>query len=268
MAWFLVAILGVVAAGLGVMLVRLRGQRRGAELGKEQAEARAAALAAQALAHMTAQHAAKARVAALEAQAGTDRSGREAAEARVAALEAQASDVRSSKEAAEARVAALEAKATDGAEPRLVALWALAQLEQQRAWRLSLAAVIEGEPDGLPRALAMEVDRIREEVGTPGSLDLRLDPPVGVDDAALALLAARELLAALVPHTQAYDMVIARDGSRLAIEVVCTGWEGPAEAADDVSRLLAAIAPAGGDLQLDTDADGRLRAVVQLRLAG
>ena len=56
--------------------------------------------------------------------------------------------------------------------------------------------------------------------------------------------------------------------AHLAIEVVCTGWEGPAAAADDVSRLLAAVAPAGGDLQLDADADGRLRATLQLPLAG
>lgn len=243
MAWVLVAILAVVAAGLGWALVRLRSQRRASETGKEQAEARSATLSAQAVAATTANHAAKARITALETQ--------------VESAEQQT-------QRAEARLAALEAKG----DPRLVALWALAQLEQQRAWRLSLAAVIEGEPDGLRGALAMEVDRIREEVGTPGTLDLKVDPPVTVDDAALALLAARELLASLVPHTQAYDMVIGRDGSRLDIEVVCTGWEGPAEAADDISRLLAAIAPAGGDLQLDTDADGRLRAVVQLQLGG
>jgi hypothetical protein len=233
MAWILVAVLAVVAAGLGAALVRLQGRRRAAETGKERAEARVAALDAQALAAVT------------------------AAEARITALETQA-------QAAEAQLAAVKAER----DPRLVALWALAQLEQQRAWRLTLAAVIEGEPDGLPGALAMEVDRIREEVGTPGTLTLQVDPPVAIDDAALALLAARELLAALVPHTQAYDMVIGRDGSRLDIEVVCSGWEGPAEAADDISRLLAAIAPAGGDLQLDADADGRLRAVVQLQLGG
>ena len=63
-------------------------------------------------------------------------------------------------------------------------------------------------------------------------------------------------------------MAIEHEGQQLAIEVVCTGWEGPAEAADDVSRLLAAVAPAGGNLSLDTDAEGRLRATLQLPLGG
>jgi hypothetical protein len=151
-------------------------------------------------------------------------------------------------------------------EPRLGVLWSLAQLEQQRAWRLSLAPAARPEPDGLAGLLAMEVERIREEVGTPGSLDVELEPPVAADDAVLAFVAARELLAVLVPHTQAFDLAVGRDGTRLEVEVVCVGWEGPDSAADDIGRLLATVAPAGGDLQVDADDDGRLRATMQLPL--
>jgi hypothetical protein len=168
-----------------------------------------------------------------------------------------------------ARLSELEAKAEmgkGGSEPRLLVLWALAQLEQQRAWRLSLAPAPSSEPDGLAELLAMEVDRIREEVGTPGSIDVRLEPPVAADDAVLALLAARELLAVLVPHTQAYDLAVERDGAHLEVEVICDGWEGPDTAADDIGRLLATVAPAGGDLQLEADDKGRLRATLQLPL--
>src|ERR1700674_5725295 len=120
----LVGILAVVAAGFGVALVRLHGRRRAAEMGKEQAEVRVATLDAQALAAVTATNAAEARVTALETQARAAEEQTRRAEAQLAAVKAER-------------------------DPRLVALWALAQLEQQRAWRLSLAAVIEGEPDGL-----------------------------------------------------------------------------------------------------------------------
>jgi hypothetical protein len=63
-------------------------------------------------------------------------------------------------------------------------------------------------------------------------------------------------------------MAVERDGSRLAIEVVCSGWEGPDDVADDVSRLLGAVGPTGGDLQLDVDGDGRLRVTLQIPLGG
>ena len=246
MAWILVAVLAVIATGLGVAVRQARHQRDRAQEGKGAAEARLGALEAESAA---AERTAADRVAALEAEVAA---GRDAAQAGTAAVAAQA--------VAEARLGTVE--------PRLAALWALALLEQQRTWRLSLASPNAAGPDGLAGALAMEVDRIREEVGTPGTLELRLDPPVATGDAALALLAARELLAALVPHTQSYDVVVGREGPRLSVDVVCTGWEGPTEAADDVSRLLAAVAPTGGDLQLDADTDGRLLARLQIDLAG
>ena len=74
----------------------------------------------------------------------------------------------------------------------------------------------------------------------------------------------------VVPHgnSTAKNAAMRSLGADLAIDVVCTGWEGPAEAADDISRLLAAVAPAGGNLSLDTDADGRLRARLRLPLIG
>jgi hypothetical protein len=308
MAWILVALLLIVAAGLGIVLLRLRSALTSGV-------AAAADLRSERDAAISAGDALSAKVAALEAEAITLAAGvsegESAPEPVVAAEEPVVAAEEPAVAAEEPAVAAPEAvvaaeepvvaapeavvdagvaggEAAPGPEPvvsagvtggeaaaepepdvevRLGALWALAQIEQQRTWRLSMAAGIDGDP-GLAGALAMEVDRIREEVGTPGSLATRLDSPVSVNDAALALLAARELLAALVPHTQAYDMTLAQNGSRLAIEVICTGWEGPAAAADDVSRLLAAIAPAGGDLSLDTDADGRLRATMQLPQAG
>jgi hypothetical protein len=234
MAWILVAVLLVVCGGLTFAWAGRRSALK--------AEVAAGAALRQAL-----------------------RQGRDAAAAAHQATEDRLA--RAATELEEMRAAAAAALAPDPPDVRLAALWALAQIEQQRAWRLSTGSDVDGDT-GLGPALAMEVERIREDVGTPGSLETRLDEPVAVHDAAFALSAARGLLAVLVPHTQAYDMAIEQDGSQLAIEVVCTGWEGPAEAADDVSRLLAAVAPAGGNLSLDTDPDGRLRATLQLPLAG
>jgi hypothetical protein len=242
MAWILVAVLLVVCAGLALALIRrqsaLRAQlRAAAALRRERDEATAATQAAEV------------RSAASEATAAR-------AAAEVEHVQAAAAAERAAAEAADSQ-----------AGDRLTALWALAQIEQQRTWRLTTGSSLDPDP-GLAAALAMEVERIREEVGTPGSLETRLEAPVAIHDASLALFAARELLAVLVPHTQAYDMAIEQEGPQLAIEVVCTGWEGPAEAADDVSRLLAAVAPAGGNLSVDTDPDGRLRATLVLPLAG
>jgi hypothetical protein len=205
-----------------------------------------------------------ARQSALKAEVAAGAALRQARDAAAAAH--HATERRLAEAEAELQAARAALAAPGPPDARLAALWALAQIEQQRAWRLSTGSDFDGDT-GLGPALAMEVERIREDVGTPGSLDARLDQPVAEHDAAFALSAARGLLAVLVPHTQAYDMAIEQDGSRLAIEVVCTGWEGPAEAADDVSRLLAAVAPAGGNLSLDTVPDGRLRATLQLPLA-
>ena len=249
MAWIVAAAALVVAAGLIAALIqRNRALKTGAEaareLGRELDEAKEQTRAVQE------------RVAALEAAAADFAA--DAAAATAAAVVTATDDV--TRERDDARLT------TDAAKARLTALWALVELAEQRAWRLSQGSNIKGGPDGLPGALAMEVDCIREEVGTPGSLAIQVDPPVAPDDAAFALVAARELLAILVPHTQAYDVVVGRTGSRLAIEVVCSGWEGPDDVADDVSRLLAAVAPTGGDLQLDADSDERLRVTLQLPL--
>jgi hypothetical protein len=262
-------------------MAALREELAGAGAARDEAEARVAALREELAGAGAARDEAEARVAALEPEVDAGRSGRRAAEARARVLEADVQAARVARTAAEARAATLGAdlEAARGAlrppptpagtagDTRLAALWALAELAQRRAWRLSLATP-DAAADGLGGALRMEVDRIREEVGTPGSLEAHLEPAVAADDATLALLAARELLATLAPHTEAYDMTVDRDGARLTISVVCTGWDGPSESADEVSRLLAAVAPAGADLRLDASAEGRLEATLELPLRG
>jgi hypothetical protein len=150
---------------------------------------------------------------------------------------------------------------------RLRSLWALTLLEQQRQWQLTLPAgsARARPPDDLPGALDTEVERIREEVGTPGTLTV--DAPVTTtQDDALVFHATRQLLALLVPHTQAFDLVLQRKEDHAVVELTCSGWEGPDQVAEGVARLLEAVAPAGGDLELDTLPDDRLQATLQLPL--
>jgi hypothetical protein len=110
----------------------------------------------------------------------------------------------------------------------------------------------------------VEVERIREEVGTPGSLETTIEPPVSAGDAALIFHATRQLLGLLVPHTQAFDLSVGRSGAEVVVELTCSGWEGDAHLAEGMGRLLEAVAPAGGDLELDTLSDERLQAILRL----
>lgn len=154
-------------------------------------------------------------------------------------------------------------------DARLGSLWALTVLEQQRQWQLSVAGTTPSPgsaPDGLVGVLTVEVERIREEVGTPGSLDVGMTPPATADDNALIFHATRQLLALLVPHTQAFDLVLHRLDDDAVLELTCSGWEGPDHVADGVGRLLEAVAPAGGDLELDTLPGDRLQATLRLPL--
>jgi hypothetical protein len=154
-------------------------------------------------------------------------------------------------------------------------MWALTLLEERRQRRLGLVSAGAGggsqlpePPDELGDALAVEVERIREEVGTPGSLEARLDPPVGAGEAALVLHGTRQLLGALVRHTNAYDLTVVRDGDQVDVAVVCSGWEGQGSDVDeDVIRLVKAVAPAGGDVHVDPMSGGRLQVTLRLPAA-
>ncbi len=142
-------------------------------------------------------------------------------------------------------------------------------LEQQHQWQLSGAAGTpagQSAPDSLPAVLTVEVDRIREEIGTPGSLTVQMSPPATAADDTLIFHATRQLLALLVPHTQAFDLDLRRADNYAVLELICSGWEGPDDVAEGVGRLLEAVAPAGGDLELDTLPDDRLQATLRLPL--
>ncbi len=146
----------------------------------------------------------------------------------------------------------------------LDALWQLAQLELERdrqvADAISTAPGAATPVRGLLSSLAEEVGRVREETGTPGTLHtaVELEPSAGV--AVVMLRGVQALLAAIGRHCQAYDLTVYPVEGRLIAQVVCDGFDGPDSVGADASAVLAAVRPAGGEVALDRDEQGRLRA--------
>ena len=154
------------------------------------------------------------------------------------------------------------------ARNRLAALWGLTLFELARAWPLdSPDGVVERDSatgSNLAAALSNEVERIREETGTPGTLRSDLDPAPAAPVSEAVWRTSKALLGVLVRHTQAFDVVLSRQAPDLVATVVCEGWEGPESVADDISELYAVVAPSGIHLEVDQDAEGRVRATLRV----
>lgn len=169
---------------------------------------------------------------------------------------------------AEARLALDRQEAGRSSAPadaaRLKALWSLALLDQDRTWRLTMA-MPQGTDDkplarNLADALEGEVSRMREETGTPGTLDMALDGEPQPGDALLVLRGVQGMLAVLGRHSQAFDLYVGTDEGCLVATIACDDFDGPDTVADETTALLRAVQPAGGELDIDKDVDGRLRA--------
>jgi type II secretory pathway pseudopilin PulG len=216
---------------------------------------------------------AQAQIEQLRAESAEGRRDLEAALERVAGLESDASDqavavadplelaAGSPGESAEAAVAA----------PALAALWALTRIRQEWTSRQSAILNLDEEPpEGewaqatLSAVLEEEVSRIREETGTPGTLRTSLPHEPLAAQSVLLMTSLQALLDALSRHCQGYDLYVHEWEQRLTAIVVCDGFDGPDRVASDAAAVLAAIAPAGGELALDRDTKGRLRARLSL----
>jgi hypothetical protein len=156
----------------------------------------------------------------------------------------------------------------------LDALWSLTRIRQEWAGRQTATIGLTDEParnawasSSLSDVLAEEVARIREDTGTPGTLRLTLPAEPRPADAVLLVLSIQALLDALSRHCQGYDLYVHEWEQRLTAIVVCEGFDGPDRVAADASALLGAISPAGGDVTLDRDAQGRLRARLSLTVS-
>jgi hypothetical protein len=152
------------------------------------------------------------------------------------------------------------------------AVWSLERLEldRQRQLEAGIVAMADDIDAGtLVVALQREVERIREEMGTPGELrsDLDADPdgPVGL----LVLGAVRLTLGALARRCQAYDLRLEAADGRVAATIVCEGFE--PESADEtsaaVAAIAAAIADAGATAAFSAGVDGAAHAELSFPVA-
>lgn len=150
------------------------------------------------------------------------------------------------------------------AQGRLAALWGLsclsAEWEQRGAERQSTAPSPPAVPGDLAEVLTIEIGRIREEAGTPGTVRMAVEPPAVGAEAVLVLRSVQLLLSALARHCQGYDLYVHRWERRISAVLVCEGFDGPDTVADDTTAVLVALSPAGGDVDIDRDPEGRLRA--------
>lgn len=175
---------------------------------------------------------------------------------------------------AAARVEAVEA-ADSSAATVTDGFWALERIRLEREWRdvAGPAAPLPEPWDGTVRAaLAVELEIIREVVGTPSSLD-GPPPPDGTPDqspapatatAAPAVRLGAELLRELARSGDEMFVDVSDDGPGIAISVRTVASD---KSADDpgLLRLSAAAGSAGGRLEWSPATDG---IVAQLRFPG
>lgn len=154
------------------------------------------------------------------------------------------------------------------AQGRLDALWGLsclsAEWERRGADRQSTASSPPLVVGDLGDVLTVEISRIREEAGTPGTVRMALQPPAAGAEAVVVLRSVQLLLSALARHCQGYDLSVHRWEGRINAVIVCDSFDGPDTVADDTTAVLMALSPAGGDVDIDRDPDGRLRARLSL----
>jgi len=253
--WVLVGALVVLAVVIAAMVRLLRSARAEAKQATQTVEDGKALVAA---AHQELDEA-------NEALAAAHR------ETEAAHLAAEQSEVRAS--LAESGLAFTQQRAASSASrAHLEALWALACLEQGRAWRLTMAMPDDSQTDEAPntlrRVVEREIERIREETGTPGQLTATLPDELAAGDALVVLRALQGLMAILTRYSDAFDLHLAIEDDRLVAGLTCEGFDGPDTVADEATSLLRALGPAQGEIDVERDDEGRLAARLVIPLAG
>jgi hypothetical protein len=234
------AVVAVLAAAALVLLARVRRQQRDET---EAAGARTREL--------------EGRVETAEAAAAQAAARAHAAEAAAAQADARAHAAEAAAAQADARADTAEAAAQAQAACRrvLAAVWALDELGrswQRRAEEELTTATSPGHSGGVAGALSLELARIREETGTPGSLHVRLAAEPAPGDSLLLTRAAQVLLGALARRCDAFDVELEGDADVLVVLVTCEGPDGRHPLDGDLRDLDAAVACAGGSATFTT----------------
>ena len=238
----------------------------------------AARAAAERTAKASEEAAAAARAEADEARAAADTARQEADQARAAQQDA---DERAA--AADARAEAARgdaAEAADRAEqaalaaraaglPWVEVLWRLEGLRAERTWR----SVAPGS-DALPtpastaafvrQGLEVELQWLREVVGTPGRLVAPDDPDTGPSAPPAPLVAlrmAQEALDVLAKKAEELDVAVTGDAATLEVRIGAADPDAPVDPEGRLARLADATGAVGAKVELE-EGDGR--AVVRL----
>jgi multidrug efflux pump subunit AcrA (membrane-fusion protein) len=167
---------------------------------------------------------------------------------------------------ADARLAVARRQA-EAERSALEGLWKLAVIEGRRDWQLTMAQAGPGGPVAattLADTLSGDVDRIREETGTPGSIRSALAAEPGAAESVITLRAVQALLAVLARYCDAYDLQLSGDGGKLVATLTCERFQGGETVLADASSVAEAVGPCGGNLDLRQDAGGRLHARLSL----
>lgn len=165
---------------------------------------------------------------------------------------------------AEARLSAAEAAARV-AWGALDALWGIGQLEASWALRDEAAittATLDADAGGLAGVLGEEVERVRDEAGTPGTL--RVDAPdVPAGTATLVARGVHALVSPLARHCDSYALKVERSDLRVVVTVDGHGFDGSETLRADLGTLAATLA-LGGVIATFHSAEGMLRAVMEV----
>jgi hypothetical protein len=138
------------------------------------------------------------------------------------------------------------------------------EAERRRNAEQTTVAVDLDAPVGLYDALVDEVDRIREEIGTPGTVRGRLRSEPDPAAALLLFRAAQYTLGVLARRTQAFDLNVAEAAGAVTVTVVCEDADVVEMPGEETTALARAIRPAGADLYVDRDPAGQLRAQLSI----
>jgi hypothetical protein len=152
--------------------------------------------------------------------------------------------------------AELTAKLRTAGDTRAAGLWALERLRQSRlAGTPTLHATGPGIDIAadLGAALALELELLREEVGTYAEVTgIELGNPVSPREALAVLRVVQELAAALAKRSDELRIMIERDGDAARVTVTASGWSEPAPNHAILDRCVAAL---NGTLELRPEAD-------------
>ena len=151
---------------------------------------------------------------------------------------------------------------------RLLGLWALERHRQARIAGTPLLGLAVGPgvdlESGLSEAIRVELEVLREEVGTHAELtDIDLGESVDAREALTVLRVVQELTATFAKRAEEIEVSIEREKETVVVTVAAIGW---AEAPPNASAFESGLAALDGTLALRADPEraDTLLAVVRL----